>query len=62
MGWVVVASGATEAVGFGLGDGAFAAADVAVGEIVTVRPSVLKVAITGIEAFTVTTAAPLPSL
>ena len=33
-----------------------------VDEIVTVRPSLLKVAITGIEAFTVTTAAPLLSL
>jgi len=62
VGGVVVAGGATEAVGFGLGAGAFAAADVAVGEIVTVRPSVLKVAITGMEAFTVTTAALLPSL
>jgi len=37
-------------------------ADVDVGEMVTVRPSLLKLAITGMAAFTVTTAAPLLSL
>jgi hypothetical protein len=50
------------AVGEGDAAGEDGAAGAAVEDIVTVRPSRLKLAITGIEALTVSTAAPLPSL